>query len=222
MESILAQRMRLRIVPEIGISFELLNGYAQDPQRRFILPDFAYEADFWALLKVTIDENACDGIIGTWIKLLTATVDYVDRKGNKNRTKLSVLEVELMTEEAYEALPKEETVRQRSLEIRAATLQEQAQTLPRNGDWSLVDRIMNELENLGADNAWVKESISRLRAYYSRREAQAFSKESRYKANNMRTRSTSREELYNVFYEPDESSMPSYLRRKSEQGKKRL
>mgnify|MGYP001160114194 CR=1 FL=1 len=222
MEAILAHRMRLRIVPEIGVTFELSNGYAQDQEGRFILPDLAYEADVWAFLKVTIDKNVCDGTIGTWIKLLTATVDYVDREGNENRTKPSVLAIELMTEEAYAALPLEETVRQRSLEVRAAALQEQAQTAARNGDWALVDRIMAELETFGADNAWIKESISRLRAYSSRREAQAFSKEARYKANNMRTRSASREESYDVFCEPDESSMPSYLRRKSEQGKKRF
>ena len=222
MEAILAHRMRLRIVPEIGVSFELLNGYAQDQGGRFIIPDLAYEADVWALLKVTIDKNVCDGTIGTWIKLLTATIDYVDREGNENRTEPSVLGIELMSEEAYAALPLEETVRQRSLEIRAAALQEQAQTAARNGDWALVDRIMAELETLGVDNAWIKESISRLRAYSSRREAQAFAKEARYKANNMRTRSASREETYNAFYETDESSMPSYLRRKSEQGKKRL
>jgi Ca-activated chloride channel homolog len=222
MEAILGHRLRLRIMPEPSVKFTLSNGYAQDQEGRFILPDLAYEADVWALLKVTINKNVCDGTIGTWIKLLTATVDYLDREGNENRTKPAVLGIELMTDEAYAALPVEETVRQRSIEVRAATLQEQAQTAAQKGQWEIVDRIMTELETLGTDNAWIKESISRLRAYSSRRQAEAFSKEASYKANNMRTRSTSREESYNAFYEPEERSMPSYLRRKSEQGKKRL
>ena len=41
LEAILGRRMRLRIVPELGVSFELLNGFSQDQEGRFILPDLA-------------------------------------------------------------------------------------------------------------------------------------------------------------------------------------
>jgi len=222
MEAILARRMRLRIMPEVGVKFELLNGYSQDQEGRFIIPDLAYGADVWALLKVTISKSFCTEPVGTWLKVLTATIDYKDREGNENRTEPSVLGIELMSQDAYAALPLEETVRQRSLEIRAAALQDQAHTAARRGEWLMVDSIMAQLEILGKDNAWIKESIDRLRAYSSKREAQDFSKEARYKAVHMRTRSASREESYGDFSEQKDSAMPSYLQRKSEQGKRKI
>jgi Ca-activated chloride channel family protein len=65
MEAILARRMRLRIMPEVGVKFELLNGYSQDQEGRFIIPDLAYGADVWALLKVTISKSFCNEPVGT-------------------------------------------------------------------------------------------------------------------------------------------------------------
>ena len=114
----------------------------------------------------------------------------------------------------------EETVKQRSIELRAATLQEQAQIEARRGNWAKVDQIMEDLETLGADHKWIKVSIQRLKAYSKNRERESFSKEARYKSTKMRSRNVSRDEAsWNM---SDEMARPSYLRRKLEQGKKQL
>ena len=218
MEAIIARRMRLRIVSEIGINFELLNGYSQDQKGRFVLPDLAYGADVWALLRVTINKDDCEAPINSCIKLLTATLDFLDAEGNECRSLPKILGIELLSKNAHEKLSLDETVRQRSLEIRAAALQEQARIAARDQDWPRVDHIMFELDKLGEDNSWIKESIGRLRNYSSARQVEAFSKEANYKSDNMRHRRVSRNEAeFNVF---EERSLPSYLRRKLEQGKK--
>ena len=222
LEAILARRLRLRIIPEVGVSFELLNGYTQDQEGRFIIPDLAYGADVWTLLKIKVNKNLCDQASGTSIKVLTATIDFVDEDGVENRSNPAVMRIELQPQDAYAGLVIDETVNQRSIELRAATLQEQAQIAARRDDWVRVDQIMAELEGLGTDNAWIKASFEQLKSYSSKRQREAFSKEARYKSTRMRSRSVSRYEEEGSFDMSAERARPSYLRRKLEQGKKQL
>jgi len=220
MEAIIARRMRLRISPEVGVSFELLNHYPTDQEGRFILPDLAYGADVWALLKIKVTKNLCDAARGTSLRLLTATIDFIDPDGTEVRTDPSVMTIELQSPDAYAELMVDETVHQRSIELRAATLHEQAHAAAGDGDWVRIDHIMEELEQLGAGNAWLKASIQRLRTYSQTRRRDDFSKEARYKSDRMRRRSVSRYENMDSYSEASENAQPSYLRRKLEQGKK--
>ena len=222
MEAIIARRMRLRISPEVGVSFELLNHYPTDQEGRFILPDLAYGADVWALLKIKVTKNLCEAARGTSLRLLTATIDFIDPDGTEVRTAPSVMTIELQSPDAYAELMIDETVHQRSIELSAATLQQQAHVAARDGDWVRIDQIMEELEQLGAGNAWLKASIQRLRTYSQTRRRDDFSKEARYKTDRMRRRSVSRYEEIDSYSEASESAQPSYLRRKLEQGKKQL
>ena len=114
----------------------------------------------------------------------------------------------------------DETVQQRSIELRAATLHEQAHAAASGGDWVRIDQIMEELDQLGEGNAWLKASIRRMRDYSRTRRRDDFSKEARYKSDRMRRRSVSRYEEMDSYSEASESAQPSYLRRKLEQGKK--
>ena len=171
-------------------------------------------------MKVKINKDLCEQPINSSIKVLTATLDFLDLDGNDKRTGPCILGIELLSQDAHASLAIEDTVKQRSIELRAATLQEQAQIAARGNDWAQVDQIMEKLEELGADNDWIKASLKRLKAYSMNREREAFSKEARYKSNKMRSRHVSRDESnWNM---SEESARPSYLRRKLEQGKKQL
>ena len=219
LEAILARKLRLRILPEVGVNFEILNDYLQDRQGRFIMPDLAYGGDVWALLKVKITAEKCLKPIGSTIKLLSAFVDYLDVEGAENRSKTAKLKIDLCSDHAYAELPFDETVEQRSLEVRAASIQEQAQVAARAGNWVAVDSLMDELDTLGKDNEWIAASSKKLRVYSSLRKREAFSKESVYKARRMKERRVSFSEArYGL--SDSASSEPSYLRRKLEQGKR--
>ena len=63
LEALLLRRM---ITPYArkGVSFEVLNGYSQDNEGRFILPDLALGADVWALLKIKINSELCAKTVG--------------------------------------------------------------------------------------------------------------------------------------------------------------
>ena len=128
----------------------------------------------------------------------------------------------LVIQEKFDSLEVNETVELRASEVRAATLQENAQVAARAGNWSEVDKIMIELVELGKDNEWVKATAARLRRYSSDRHAEAFSKESLYKSRRMKQRYVAREEARFDMASRSMPSQPSYLRRKIEEGKREL
>ena len=220
MEAILAHRMKLRILPELGVSFEVLNGYPQDQEGRFNLPDLAYEADVWALVKVTLAKNICNKPLGSLIKILTATIDFLDTEGDEHRSNHSEISLKILSQGAFASLKINKTIQQRSTELRAASLQEQAHIAARREDWSRIDQIMEELDGLAHNNAWIKASLERLKFYSVGRHREAFSKEAHYKSTRMRSRSVSRHEDNQSFSPASEREVPSYMRRKLEQGKR--
>lgn len=220
MEAIVARRMKLRIVPEVGVSFEVLNGYEQDQEGRFVIPDLAYGADVWTLLKVKLAKNICTKSLGSLIKILSATVDFKDIEGANHRCDPASLNINTLSQLEYMELELNQTVQQRSIELRAAYLQEQAHIAAGLEDWNKIDQIMEELDRLVHDNQWLKASIERLKVYSIGRHREAFSKEAHYKSNRMRSRSVARHEDIQDFSMASESTVPSYLRRKLEQGKK--
>ena len=220
LEALLARRMRLRMMPEKGVSFEVLNGYSQDKEGRFIMPDLAFGADVWALLRIKVNADLCSKTSGLKLNLLSAYIDYLDQDGADQRSDTSKMTIDLCTQEQFAVLQADETVQLRTAEVRAATLQENAQVAARAGNWSEVDKIMVELDALGKDNEWIKVSVERLRSYSEAREQESFSKETLYKSRRMKQRRVAKNEAR--FSIASESMKPSYLRRKTEQGKREL
>ena len=220
LEALLARSMRLRMMPEKGVSFEVLNGYSQDKEGRFIMPDLAFGADVWALLRIKVNADLCSKTAGSKLKLLSAYIDYLDQDGVDQRSDTSKMTIDLCTQEQFAVLETDETVQLRTAEVRAATLQENAQVAARAGNWSEVDKIMVELDSLGKDNEWIKVSVERLRSYSEAREQEPFSKETLYKSRRMKQRRVAKNEAR--FSIASESMKPSYLRRKTEQGKREI
>jgi hypothetical protein len=146
------------------------------------------------LLKINVDKNQCEQTVGPSIKVLTATIDFLDDAGVAQRTDPAVMKIKLQPQSTFAELAVDENVTQRSIELRAATLQEQAQIAARMDDWVKVDTIMEELGQLGTDNAWIKASVQQLRAYSSERQRESFSKEARYTSTKMRSRRVARSE----------------------------
>ena len=220
MEAILARRLKLQIMPELGVSFEILNGYSQNQEGRFNLPDLALGADVWALARVTLAEGICKKALGSSVKALTASIDFLDTEGVDHRSKTSEIKLKIISTDAYDAQDVNETVQQRTLELRAALLQEQAHVAAREENWGRIDQIMAELEGLAQNSAWIKLSLERLKYYSTKRSREEFSKEAHYKSTRMRSRSVSRDENIKNYSPDAEVHIPSYLRRKLEQGKK--
>ena len=105
-------------------------------------------------------------------------------------------------------------------ELEAANLQDAARIAARRHDWNEVNDLVAQLDVLGVENEWVKESTKKLREYADRRETERFSKEAFYKSDRMRTRMGVRDESARYIPEAEAMEVPSFLRRKVEFGKK--
>jgi uncharacterized protein YqgV (UPF0045/DUF77 family) len=100
-------------------------------------------------------------------------------------------------------------------ELEAAELQLKARRAAMTGDWDTVMRVLRKAERLGVDNPWIAAVVVELRKLAERRDEALFAKASAYGSQRMHSRLAVRDE------QPDAGSMPapSYLRRKSHQGK---
>ena len=99
-------------------------------------------------------------------------------------------------------------------------MQDAARVAARRHDWDEVNDLVAQLDMLGVENAWVRESTKKLREYADRRETERFSKEAFYKSDRMRTRMGVRNESASYIPEAEAMEVPSFLRRKVEFGKK--
>ena len=77
----------------------------------------------------------------------------------------SLTSIDLISDAAFAALETEELVSLRKVELEAANLQDAARVAARRHDWNEVDKLVAELDVLGVENAWVKESTKKLREY---------------------------------------------------------
>jgi Ca-activated chloride channel family protein len=118
----------------------------------------------------------------------------------------------------YAALPRDELVARRLMELQAAELQQQARDAARRGNWVRVERLMADLEGLAAEHPWLAASLAHLRRLLENRDQELMSKELHYKSMSMHSRLSSLDE--SVFDAAFETSMPSYLRRKVSQGRR--
>ena len=218
LNALIAKDLKLHITPEPGVRFDVLNKYRRNEDGSFILSDLAQGGELWALLKIDVPSDVIAKAKNNQLKLITSFLDYETMDGEKRRTDHVSLTIDVVSSQIYEELEVDDLVRRRKVELDAANLQDAARVAARRRNWREVDEIIERLEGLGVDNEWVAEGVRKLKSYAVQRETEKFSKEAYYKAENMRMRMGIANE--SAFYSASEESvLPSFLRRKSEQGK---
>jgi Ca-activated chloride channel homolog len=220
LEATRARGVRLVLNPESGVGVRNINGYETDAQGRIMLPDLPEEGDVWALLEVSVPRELTSGEAGCPVKLLTALIEYIDLDGQPNVSDPAILQICPLNPDAYAAVETKELVRSRSVELRAAQLQEEARRAARQGDWARVEEIILEIRGMGKENAWILSSLQALETYAQERRAEQFSKEVTYKSRKYRNRIVSRSEDTSRWSHADEGKQPAYLRKKLEQGRR--
>ena len=220
LEATRARGVRLVLDPESGVGVRNINGYEADAQGRIILPDLPEEGDVWALLEVSVPQELTSGEVGHPVKLLTALIEYIDLDGQPNVSDPAILRICPLNPDAYAAVETKELVRSRSVELRAAQLQEDARRAARQSDWPRVEEIILEIRGMGKENAWILSSLPALETYARERRAEQFSKEVTYKSRKYRNRIVPRSENTSRWSHADEGERPAYLRKKLEQGRR--
>ena len=217
-----ARDLKLHLIAEPGVEFEVMNKFQRNLDGSFVMSDLAEGGELWALLKIKVSKNTLNRATDGKLRILSAFIDYKNMEGESCRTEQSHLNLDLISDSDFASLETEALVSLRKVELEAANLQDAARVAARRHDWNEVNELIAELDVLGVENEWVKESSKKLREYADRRETERFSKEAFYKSDRMRTRMGIRNESARYIPEAEAMEVPSYLRRKLEVGKKSI
>jgi Ca-activated chloride channel family protein len=218
LSALCARKLRLKLEPAQGVSIKVLNAYRMDEQGRTKLPDLAYGAVAWALIKVRVPADlAPNG--ADLVHVLSAWLEYEDGDARPHSSNLEHLRLRRLGKSAFAALAEDDAVVGRSNEIRAADLLTAAREAARRRDWDEVDRLLDVARLEAGSNEWVAASLAALTRYAARREEELFSKEAYYASRKKRAHLSglASSKAYSLRVE---GPKPGYLRRKPEQGKK--
>lgn len=219
LSALCGRSLRLALAPASGVRVDVVNGYRIDAEGRTMLPDIAYGSEAWAMLRLSVPREVLDSIHGDPLYLLTAALSYVDLDGTEHSADAVHLKLPRLRADRFAAMATDEMVGRRISELRSADLQEEARLAARRHDWEHVDRLLAQLQIEAKDNAWLAASIVEIERYARGRETEKFSKEVMYKSGIMRSRLSAADEAAD-YAEKLEGNVPSYLRRKVEQGRR--
>ena len=203
------------------VQMALMNNYniiqESNNQIKFKMPDLAEGGEAWSLFKLSIDQRNIDN---QRIEVLRCNVSYRDIDGNIVNKGPVKIELDPVNENAFSQIAEDEKVTLRITEINVARYQEQAREAARLGDWATAEYFINEARKEAKDNQWLNSVVYSIEVYAKKRQQENFSKEALYSSEKMNKRLVSDDEL-NMSYDIDfESDKHSYLRRKTERGKR--
>src|SRR5262249_18044361 len=219
LSALCARGLRLELACEPGVRVEIVNGYRTDAAGRTILPALAYGGEAWALLRLTVPRSVAEADDAEDLHLVTASLAFADLDGRAAHSEPAHLRLPVVSAGAFAAMPVNELVSSRIAELNAAELQEQARSAAQRGDWSDVQRLLQELRAQAVGSPWLSASVDELAAYAQRQERERFSKEALYKAGAMRNRLAALDEQQ-AWSADLEVAKASFLRRKLEQGRR--
>jgi len=213
-----ARHVRLSLVGALGVTVRLLNDYPVDGNAGIPviqLPDIAFGAEAWALVELEMPAGLA--VDGTG-QLLQAAVTASTPEGAPLAFADALLTIPAMSASAWETVLKDPLVVTRQAELAAAKLLEQARNAAEHGDWTTVERLLAEARQRFSDQPWVIEVLESMAELARSMDTARFRKEALYSSRKMGSRISAKEESFSVSH-CEEVAVPSFLRRKTAQGK---
>lgn len=208
----------LQLQPEAPsfVSLKLMNNFRQSGDA-WSMPDIAAGGEGWALFKLVIKRTD----IGEHpLEVLRCVLSFNDKRGDKHLTEPVKLILEPLSPNAFEAVLENEKVKSRIAEMLVASYQQEAREAAQAGDWERVDSIVARAKIIAKDDLWMQNSIASLEKYSRRRQREQFSKEALYSSDRMNKRLVADDEAHVSYSIGSELRKASYLRRKTERGKR--
>ena len=220
LSALCSRHLRLRLKAPRGVDVELLNGYRRDSKGRWMLPDLAHGADVWALVKLSLPVKMVKKARARELLVLDATLDYTDVHGAGQQSMSAALALPVLDAAGFNAIAEDQTVKARIQEIESAQVQDKIREAALSQDWDRVDRLLEKARAAARDNPWLEEGIASLERYARQRQSHTLSKEAYYRSSKLRSRRVSSLEVLSDYAPMAEQDIPSYLRRKREEGKR--
>ena len=182
------------------------------------LPDLAWGAEAWAVLRLTVPAGALPPL-GQMLSLLRVSVGGRSLEGEAVTLERAGLALPVMSASAFDKLTDDELVSRRLVELAAADALSRMRVAADRGDWVAVDRLLEVASRQFAGNEWVAAVLAAMKEIAESRSRERMMKESMYSASKLRSRLSAKDEDVNFCVAAESIERPAYLRRKPSQGK---
>lgn len=208
--------LRLAATMPDGFSVELVNQLPKT-DTGWRLPDLAWGAEAWAVLRVSVPAGALPPV-GQLCTVLRVAITGQSLEGDAVSLERSGLSLPVMTSSAFGNLADDELVTRRLVELAAAEALMGMRGAAAGGDWVRVDNLLEAASRQFAGNEWVAAVLEAMRSIAAGRERERAMKEMMYSSSKLRSRLAAKDESV-AFSLAEGASVPAYLRRKPAQGK---
>jgi Ca-activated chloride channel family protein len=209
--------LRLSVSAPDGLKAEVMN-QLQATSTGWRLPDLAWGAEAWAVVRVMVPAAALSPI-GGLCKVLSVTVTGQTLDGQPVQLDLAGLSVPVMAPVEFAALTEDELVARRLVELAAAEALMAMRTAASAGNWTHVEQQLEEASRRFAGNEWVAAILAAMRAVAESRERERTMKELYFSSSKLRSRLSDKAEQSHYSQAAESIDVPAYLRRKPAQGK---
>jgi Ca-activated chloride channel family protein len=225
LQALCLRQLRIKLIAGAGVIAEPLGLVRQNPDQTFTLSDLAWGAESWLLVRLHIagmvSNDAALPVVGMDQRALLSVALQAERlDGSPVAIASPVLALPGLDAKALEALPKDELVAQRLLEVQFGETGAQVRERLGQGDHKGAEKLLERMEAGAIGHPWLEEKVQRLRDL-ARRDAVMAQKELHYSRYRMASRLSSDEVVLRYADETAASEKPSFLRRKSSEGKGR-
>lgn len=182
------------------------------------LPDLAWSAEAWALVRITVPAQALTGF-GSSMPVLEVAVAGASLAGEAVALERCRLALPVLSESAFNALAEDQLVARRAAEVAAGQLLMRMREAADAGDWRTVDNLLEDAQQRFQGNEWVAGILVAMAELARSRSRERVMKEARYASAKLHSRLASQDE---AALSSSDVEVPAFLRRKPLQGKKGL
>ena len=215
LQALCLRQLDLKLIPGSGVIVEPVGLVQQNPDGSYRLSDLAWGSQAWLMVRLHLSPTA----VGDVRDLLAVSLAARTLEGKLINAQAGMLRLPAVDEAGFSAAKVDDYVQGRLQELEFATASQALRDLARRGDAMGVQRTLDELERRFGQHPWLNDKLRRLRQL-AEDDVEMMSKEVRFSERKMSRRLNAN---FEMAYSMDEtnSTMPSFLRKKAEEGKGR-
>lgn len=212
-QALYARHLTATLIPGRGVIVEVRSVPGATTNEPIPLSDLAFGAEVFLLVRLHYTAKPAGNHA-----LLSVVVKGEQIGGTEFRTSSTILELPAIPSATWNALPTEELVTRRNIEIETANVYDGVRSALKRHDKVEAERLLVEARTITQNNEWAEASVVQLETLM-RQDTQMAEKEALFHASKMRHRQAAPNEAASPAPVAGEN-VPIFLRRKAESGKK--
>ena len=206
----------LQLVPAPGVMVEMLSPVQPQANGHWPVRDLAWGAERWLAVRLHLSASAP----GSLRELLGARVYGVAMDGATLQRHAPLLQLPALDADAWATLPQDEIVHTRLEELAFAQAAQELRRLAQLGNPAALQQALVALRARFERHPWLQAKVEQL-GQLANQDLLMMLKEARYASARMESRLTAKQDMAYVGDEMESMEIPSYLRKKIQEGRGR-